>query len=167
MFKVVPKKVNNSVQNVPMNLPSLSLMMLDGMPHNFTMCLKNSWAVSSAEHNLGVGTNVAYFENQSTITKMASYSLTFWEVCYEVQRHFSKALLAQVTLAFSTLSCWQMRHVLVYCMMSSRIFGQKYPFLLGHMFFATQGVRPIKYNDIPEWASSSVLPFLGRTICFL
>ena len=53
MFKVVPKKLNNSVQNVPMNLPSLSLMMLDGMPHNLTMCLKNSWAVSSAEHNLG------------------------------------------------------------------------------------------------------------------
>ena len=55
------------------------------------------------------------------------------------------------TLAFSTLSCWQMRHVLVYCMMSSCIFSKKYPFfLLGHMFFATQGVRPIRYHDIPE-----------------
>ena len=60
-----------------MNLPSLSLMMLDEMRHNFTTCLKNSWAVSSAEHNLGVGTNVAYFENRSTITKMAPYSPTF------------------------------------------------------------------------------------------
>ena len=56
---------NSLVQNVPMNLPSLSLMMLDGMPHNFTMCLKNSWAVTSAEHNLGVGTNIAYFEKAS------------------------------------------------------------------------------------------------------
>ena len=34
------------------------------------------------------------------------------------------------TLAFSTLSCWQMRHVLVYYMMSSRIFDQKYPFFI-------------------------------------
>ena len=33
------------------------------------------------------------------------------------------------TLAFSTLFCWQMRHIFVYCMMSSCIFGQKYPFL--------------------------------------
>ena len=77
MFKVVRKKANSSVQNVPMNLPSLSLLMLDGMSHNLTTCLKNNWAVSSAEHILGVGTNVAYFENQSTITKMASYSPTF------------------------------------------------------------------------------------------
>ena len=77
MFKVVPKKANNSVQIVPINLPSLSLMMLDEMPHSVTMCLKNSWAVSSAEHNLGVGMNVAYFKNWSMITKMTSYSPTF------------------------------------------------------------------------------------------
>ena len=77
MFEVVPKKTINTVQNVPMNLSPLSLMILDGIPHNFTTCLKNSWAVSSAEHNLGVGMNVAYFENRSTITKMASYFPTF------------------------------------------------------------------------------------------
>ena len=130
MFKVVPKKVNNSVQNVSMNLPSLSLTMLDGMPYNFTMCLKNSWAVSSTEHNLGVGTNVAYFENRSMITKMTSYSPTFGRCVMKSRDTLSQGLVgtgrgskSPETLAFSTLSCWQMRHVLVYCIMSSRIFG--------------------------------------------
>ena len=137
MFKVVPKKANNSVHNVPMNLPSLSLMMLDGMPHNFTMCLKNSWAVSSAEHNLGVGTNVAYFKNRSTITKMASYSPNFGRCVMKSRDTLSQGLVgagkgskSPETLAFSTLSGWQMRHILVYYMMSSRIFGQKYPFFI-------------------------------------
>ena len=157
MFKVVPKKANNSIHNVPMNLLSLSLMMLDEMPYNFIMCLKNSWAVSSAEHNLGVGTNVAYFENRSTITNMASYSPTSGRCVIKSRDTLSQGLVgtdrgskSPETLAFSTLSYWQMRHVLVYCMMSSRIFGQKYPFLLGHILFATQGIRPIKYHDIPE-----------------
>ena len=137
MFEVVPKKANNSVQNVPMNLPSLSLMMLDGMPYNFTMCLKNSWAVSSAEHNLGVGTNVEYFENQFSITKMASYSPNFGRCVMKSRDTLFQGLVgtgrgskSPETLAFSTLSCWQARHVLVYCIMSSRLFGQKYPFLI-------------------------------------
>ena len=60
--------MNNSVHNVLMNLVSQPLMMLDGMPHNFTICLKNSCAVNSPEHILGVGMNMAYFENRSMIT---------------------------------------------------------------------------------------------------
>jgi len=120
-------------------------MMLDGMPHNLTMCLKNSWAVSSAEYNLGVGTNVAYFENRSTITKMASYSPTFGKCIMKSKDTFYQGLVctgrgskSPETLAFSTLSCWQMRHVLVYCMISSCIFGLKYPFFIRHTFFATR-----------------------------
>ena len=93
MFKVVPKKANNSIQNVLMNLPALSLMMLDEMPHNFTTCLKNSWAVSSVEHNLGVGTNVTYFENWSTITKMASYSPTFGRCVMKSRDTLSQGLV--------------------------------------------------------------------------
>lgn len=53
-----------------MNLPSLSLTMLDGTPHNFKTFLKNKCAISSTEHSFVVGMKVAYFENQLIITKM-------------------------------------------------------------------------------------------------
>ena len=81
--------------------------------------------------------NVAYFENRSTITKMASYSPTFGRCVMKSRDTLSQGRVgtgrgskSPETLAFSTLSCWQMRHVLVYCMMSSRMFGQKYPFFI-------------------------------------
>ena len=53
-----------------MNLPSLSLTMLDGTHHNFTTFLKNKCAINSTEHSFVVGMKVAYFENQLIITKM-------------------------------------------------------------------------------------------------
>ena len=59
-----------------------------------------------------------------------------------------------------------MRHVLVYCMCRPTYLAKSTPFLLMHKFVATQGVWPIKYHGIPEWASSSVLLFLERIICF-
>ena len=42
MFRLVLKKVNNSVQKEPINLPSLSLTILVGTPYNLTTCLKNN-----------------------------------------------------------------------------------------------------------------------------
>ena len=87
--------------------------MLDEMPHSFTICLKNSWAVSSIEHILGMGTNVAYFENRSMMTKMASYSPTFGRCVIKSRDTLFQGLVGTgrgskslEILAFSTLSCW-------------------------------------------------------------
>ena len=104
------------------------------MAHNFTTCLKNNWVVSSAKHCLGVGTNVAYFKNRSKITKIASCSPTLWR-CDEIKCTLFQGLVcadkssrSHETLVFSTLSCWKVRHFFVYCMISSHMFGQKYPY---------------------------------------
>lgn len=136
MWRFVLKNVNNSIQNVSnLNLPSLSLKILDEISHNFTTCLKNSWAVISTQHYFGVGIKVVYFENRSMTTKMASCSLilgrwvmisidTLSQGCDDTVRSSRRP----ATLAFSILSYWLMRHVLVYCVISSRMGGQKYPF---------------------------------------
>ena len=120
-------KVKNSVQKVAMNLPSLSLTILVG-----TRCLKKKSAVNSAEDCLVVGMKVAYFENRSMISKMASRSPTFWRCVIQSMDTLSHGLVgtgkgsrSPATFAFSILSCWQMRHVFVYCMTSSLILGQK------------------------------------------
>ena len=54
-----------------MNLPSLSLTMLDGTPHNFKTFLKDKCAISSTEHSFVVGMKVAYFENQLIVGFLA------------------------------------------------------------------------------------------------
>ena len=112
--------MNNSVQNIDMNLLSLSLTMLYRMPHNFTMCLKNNLAVNSAKYTLGVRTNVVYFENQSMITKMTLYLPTFERCVMKSSDTLSHGLIGTSrgsrspnTLAFSTLSYWQMRRLCI------------------------------------------------------
>ena len=99
--------------------------MLDGMAHNFTTFLKNSWVVNSVERILVVGTDVAYFENRSMMTKMTSCSPTFGrcvmkssDILFQGLVGTDKGSRSLETLAFSTLSCWQMMHVFVYCIMS-------------------------------------------------
>lgn len=132
MFRLVLEKENSSVQKVPMNLPSMSLIMLAGTLYSFTTCLKNSWAINSTKHYLGVGIKVTYFENQSMITKMASCSPTFRRWVMKSMDTLSHSLdgtckgsRSPAIFVLSTLSCWQMRQVFVYYMISSRILGQK------------------------------------------
>ena len=70
------QKVNSSIQKVPLNLSSWSLMILVSTSHSLTTFLEDNWAVILAEHNLGVGMKVMYFENLSTITRIDSNSPT-------------------------------------------------------------------------------------------
>ena len=55
MFKLIPKKVNNSFEKVSVNLTYRSLTMLLRTPQNFTTCLKNNCIVNLVEHSLVVG----------------------------------------------------------------------------------------------------------------
>ena len=114
---------------------------------------KNSWALSSAEHILGVGTNVAYFENRYMMTK----ALLAWVEVPRVLRLWLSKLCP--------VGGWGMSWYTALCRHS--YFAKKTLFLLRHMFVATQGIRPIKYHDILGWASSLVIIFLGHIICFL
>ena len=132
MFRLIPKKVNNSIQKVPMNLPSRSLRMLVETLHNFTTSLKNSCVVNLAEQSLLLGIKGAYFENRSMITRLTYRSPTYGRCVIksiETPSHglvkISKGLRCLATFAFLTLSCWQMRHVFAYCMMSSHMLGEK------------------------------------------
>lgn len=54
-----PRSLNTSVQNLPVNLGSLSLMMVRGMPYYFTSSFTNHLAASSAVLLVGAGVKMA------------------------------------------------------------------------------------------------------------
>lgn len=58
---------NNTVQNLPVNHMSRSLMVSSSNPQ-YLACLKNKDAASSMGHAWDVGMNTAYFEKRSTTT---------------------------------------------------------------------------------------------------
>ena len=96
-----------------MNLGSRSLTMLVGMPHNLTTCRKNNCAVSSAEHDLQVGLNVAYLENLLMMTKIDSISPTLGRCVTKSRETLShgwdgtdRGSRSPAILFRSTLSCW-------------------------------------------------------------
>ena len=74
--------------------------------------------------------NVAYFVNRMMMTKMVSCLPTFGrcvmkssDTLFQGLVGIGKGSRSLETLAFSTLSCWQMRHYVLYCIFSSLIFG--------------------------------------------
>ena len=74
---------------------------------------------------------VAYFENLSTITKIALKSPVFGRLVMKSSDTLSHGQLGTNkdsnnpgVMCLSTLSCWQVRQVLVYSTISSRICGQ-------------------------------------------
>ena len=83
------------------------------MPHNLTTCRKNSCAVASVEHDLGVGMNVAYLENLSMMTKMDFISPTLGrcviksrEILFHGQVGTGNGSSSPAILFCSTLFCW-------------------------------------------------------------
>ena len=66
------KHLNNACQNNDVNLVSLSLMILLGVPNLQMMWSKNKRAVACASMVVGTANSVTYFENRSTIVSIAS-----------------------------------------------------------------------------------------------
>lgn len=69
-FKSEPSNLNDSVQNLPMNRPSRSLIIFLVKPQYFTMFFRNNRVASSTGHSLVAEMNMAYFKKRSTITTM-------------------------------------------------------------------------------------------------
>ena len=72
-INAVPINLNNSCQNVLMNLLSLSLIMVFGMPCNLKTSLKNSLATCVVLKSMAMEKKCANFINLSTTTKMQSF----------------------------------------------------------------------------------------------
>ena len=73
-LRAVPKCEWNEVQNLLVNLLSLSDTISSAMPFSYMICFKKSMAVTSAVAVPQVGMSQTRFEKRSTITNRASYS---------------------------------------------------------------------------------------------
>ena len=73
-LRAVPRCAWKAVQNLDVNLLSLSDTISSAMPFSYMMCFRKSMAVTSAVAVPHVGISHTLFEKRSTITNRASNS---------------------------------------------------------------------------------------------
>ena len=122
-----------ALQNLEVNLASLSLIMQAGIPWSLTISFTKSWAISKADAVVQVGIRWATLVNLSTTTKIESkFPDTLGILVMKsklMHSHFiwgtSKGWSFQGILTHFALTFWQMRRCLVNFKASFFILGQK------------------------------------------